>query len=147
MSWRGATVGLLCLLAVGAAGCGSAGPAATTTVRHAAPYAQLKTCLRRKGYAVTPESAADLRTAPRRFEFTAVWNLLNMSRIALALTFSRDTGGAERASAWTRHENAKLGRGAVLAPVVRFGRIDVLWTATPGAHDLKDIYGCIRAQA
>ncbi len=146
MSWRGATIGLVCLLAVSAAGCGSSHPA-TTTVRHAAPYAQLKSCLRGKGYAVTPESAADVRTAPRRFEFTAVWNLLNMSRVALALTFSRDTGGAEQASSWTRRENAKLGRGAVAAPVVRFGRIDVLWTATPGAHDLKDIYGCVRGQA
>jgi hypothetical protein len=140
-------IALASLLALSAAGCGSSSPQATTTVRHAAPYAQLKTCLRGKGYAVTPESAADVRTAPRRFEFTAVWNLLDISRVALALTFSRDTGGAEQASVWTRNENAKLGRGAVHAPVVRFGLIDVLWTTTPGSHDLKAIYGCIRAQA
>jgi hypothetical protein len=148
MSSRAATIGLVCLLAVGAAGCGSSGRVATTTsVRPATPYGPLKTCLRRKGYALTPESAADLRTAPRRFEFTAVWNVLNISRVALAMTFSRNTSGAEQAAVWTRRTNAKLGRGAVSAPVVRFGKIDVLWTAVPGVHDVKDIYGCIRQSA
>jgi hypothetical protein len=102
--------------------------------------------LRKNGYTVTPESAADVGTAPRRFEFIAVWNLLNPSRVALALTFSRDTGGAEQATAWTRRENSKIGRGAVIAPVVRIGRIDVLWTAKPGVHDVKDVYGCVRRQ-
>ena len=96
---------------------------------------------------MTPESAADVGTAPRRFEFTAVWNVLNPSRIALALTFSRDTAGAELATAWTRRENTKIGKGAVSAPVVRIGRINVLWTAKPGVHDVEDIYGCVRQQS
>lgn len=144
MSWRAATVGLACFLAVGVAGCGSSGRGATTSARRATPFGPLKTCLRRNGYTLAPESAADVRTAPRRFEFTAVWNVLNPSRVALALTFSRDTGGAEQAAAWTRRENSKVGRGAVSAPVVRIGRIDVLWTANPGVRDAKDVYSCIR---
>ena len=64
--------------------------------------------------------------------------------MALALTFSRDPAGAERAAAWTRRENAKIGRGSVLAPVVRIGSVDVLWTATPGLHEMNDVYGCVR---
>jgi hypothetical protein len=107
----------------------------------------LKTCLSRDGYALTPESAADVRTAPRRFEFTAVWNVLNPSRVALALTFSRSTGGAERAVVWTRRTNSKLAKGALSAPVVRFGKIDVLWTSKPGARNMNDVYGCIRGAA
>ncbi len=140
-------VGLVCLLALTAAGCGSSGQRTTTSARRATPFGPLKTCLRRNGYMVTPESGADVRTAPRRFEFIEVWNVLNLSRVALALTFSRDTGGAEQAAAWTRRENSSIGRGAVVAPVVRIGRIDVLWTAKPGVHDVKDVYGCIRRPA
>ncbi len=96
---------------------------------------------------MTPESAADVGTAPRRFEFTSVWNVLNPSRVALALTFSRNTDGAKQAASWTRRENSKLGRGAVKAPVIRIGTIDALWTATPGAREAKDVYGCIRKLA
>jgi len=107
----------------------------------------VKTCLRKNGYTVASESAADVGTAPRRFEFIAVWNLQNPSRVALALTFSRDTSGAQQAAAWTRRENSKIGRGAVIAPVVRIGKIDALWTAKPGVHDVKDVYSCIRRQA
>ena len=106
-------IGLACVVAVSAAGCGSSGHGTTTAARSASPLAPLKTCLRRKGYSVTNESAADVRTAPRRFEFTAVWNLLNPSRVALALTFSRDTGGAKQALAWTRATNKRIGKGAV----------------------------------
>ncbi len=51
-------------------------------------------CLGRNGYQVTPESPGDVETAPARFEFTTVWNLLNPSRVALALTFSKSTRGA-----------------------------------------------------
>ncbi len=105
------------------------------------------TCLSKKGYTVTPESPADVATAPRRFEFTSVWNVLNPSRVALALTFSRNLDGAKQAATWTRRENAKLGRGAVKAPVVRIGKIDALWTAPPGVRDAKDVYGCIRKPA
>jgi hypothetical protein len=147
MSWRAASIGLACLLAISATGCGSSGPRTTTSTRTASPVARLKTCLSRDGYALTPESAADVRTAPRRFEFTAVWNVLNPSRVALALTFSRSTGGAEQAVVWTRRTNTKLAKGAVSAPVVRFGKIDVLWTSTPGARNKNDVYGCIRGAA
>ena len=108
----------------------------------------MRTCLRKEGYTIAPESAADLRTAPHRFEFIAVWNLLNPSklRVALALTFSSDTAGAEQAAAWTRRTNTKISRGKVLAPVVRIGKVDVLWTAKPAAPDVKDVYGCVRRQ-
>jgi hypothetical protein len=147
MSLRSATFGVVCLLAVSAAGCGSSGKATTTSARKVAPLALVRTCLRRDGYAVTSESPADVRTAPRRFEFIAVWNLLNPSRVALAMTFSRNTVGAEKAATWTRRENAKIDRGAVAAPVVRIGKTDMLWTAKPGAHDVKDVYGCVRRQA
>jgi hypothetical protein len=140
-------IGLAFLLAVSAAGCGSSGRGATTSVRRAAPLASLTTCLRRKGYVVTPESAADVRTAPRRFEFTAVWNVLNPSRVALALTFSKNTVGAEQAVVWTRRTNSKIGRGAVSAPVARIGKIDVLWTSKPGIRNMKDVYGCVRGTA
>jgi hypothetical protein len=144
MRWRAATVGLVCIFAVSGAGCGSSGPGTTTSRRGSATLGPLKTCLRSKGYTVAPESVADVRTAPRRFKFTAVWNLLNSSRVALALTFSSDPAGAEQAAVWTRHEDAKIGRGVVIAPVVRIGRIDVLWTASPGGGDVKDVYGCVR---
>jgi hypothetical protein len=148
MSWRASSIGLACLLAVSAAGCGSSGrEAATTAGRSTALFAPVKTCLRKNGYTVASESAADVGTAPRRFEFIAVWNLQNPSRVALALTFSRDTSGAQQAAAWTRRENSKIGRGAVIAPVVRIGKIDALWTAKPGVHDVKDVYSCIRRQA
>ncbi len=145
MSWKASTVGLACVLAMSTAGCGSSGPEATTTTRRSTPpLGLLKTCLHKDGYAVSPESAADVGTAPRRFAFIAVWNVLNPSRIALALTFSRNTDGAEQAAAWTRRENLKVGRGAVIAPVARIGTIDVLWTAKPGVRDMKDVYGCVR---
>lgn len=102
-------------------------------------------CLQKHGYAATPESPGDVETAPRRFEFTAVWNVLNPSRVALALTFSRSTGGAAQAVTWTRDENRKLAKGALSAPVVRIGKIDVLWTSKPGARNMHDVYGCIRS--
>jgi hypothetical protein len=147
MSGRAATIGLACLLAVSAAGCGSSGHGATTSTQAVAPLVSLKSCLQRDGYTLTPESAADLGTAPRRFEFTAVWDVLNPSRVALALTFSRNTAGAKRAVVWTRRTNAKLARGAVSAPVVRIGKVDILWTSKPGARNMKDVYGCIRRPA
>jgi len=43
---------------------------------------------------------------------------------------------------WTRGLNKRLGKGVVAAPVVRFGRIDVLWTAEPNA---RDVGGCTAA--
>jgi hypothetical protein len=101
-------------------------------------------CLRTHGYAVSPESRAVLGTAPRRFNFVAVWNVVHPSRVAFAMTFSRDVAGAQRAAVWTRGENAKAGRGVVIAPVSRIGRIDVLWTATPTVQDKNDVYGCVR---
>ena len=141
-------------LAMGAAGCGSSGQTATTTTTTttttaaaaATPGSSLLTvrlCLRHNGYAVSPESAADRGTAPGRFEFVAIWNVLNPSRVSLALTFSRSVAGAQRAAVWTRHENAAIGRRAVIAPVVRVGKIDVLWTTQPGPLDKKGIYGCL----
>lgn len=152
MNRSAGALGLVCILAVGAAGCGSSGRGTTTTTtttaaRNATPHGSLQACLTRKGYVVTPESPGEVETAPDRFGFTAVWNVLNPSRVALALTFSRDTDGARQAAAWTRRENSKLGRGAVKAPVVQFGKIDALWTATPGARDAREVYGCIRQPA
>jgi hypothetical protein len=147
MSSRAASVALGCLLAVSAAGCGSSGHPTTTSTTAASPVVRLKTCLRRNGYTLAPESAADVRTAPRRFEFTAVWNVINPSRVALALTFSKNTVGAEKAAAWTRSTNSKLARGALSAPVVRIGKIDVLWTSKPGTRNMNDVYGCIRREA
>jgi hypothetical protein len=158
MSWRAALTVLACLLALCAAGCGSSGQGSTLTSQHgasqhgasqhgASPLLSLRLCLRRHGYSISPESLADLGTAPRRFQFVAIWQVLNPSRVALALTFSRDTAGAKRAAAWTRRENAKIGRGVVLAPVVRIGKVDVLWTATPGVHNINAVYGCVRANA
>jgi hypothetical protein len=108
----------------------------------------MRLCLRHHGYEVSPESASVRGTAPRRFEFVAIWQLLNadpsLRRVSLALTISKSAAGAARAAAWTRRENAKLGKGVVHAPVARFGRIDVLWTAEPGRADARDIYGCVR---
>ena len=137
-------MGMACLLAFTAGGCGSSRRVPAAATHAPAPFARLKSCLRKSGYAVSPESVADLHTAPRRFEFTAVWNLLNPSRVALALTFSRNTTGAKEAVAWTRASNAKIGKGVVAAPVVRIGKVGVLWTATPGRRSTKDVYGCIR---
>lgn len=145
---RAASVILVSLLAMVPAACGSSSPKATRTVTtHAgAPAALMPTrlCFRRHGYRVTPESARVLRTAQRRFDFVAVWNLLNTNRVALAVTFSRSVDGAERAAAWVRKENTKIGKGVVDAPVVRFGKVDVLWTAKPDPPDTRNIYGCVR---
>jgi hypothetical protein len=107
----------------------------------------MRLCLRHHGYAVSPESAATRGTAPSRFEFVSVWNVLNPNRIALAITISRTPTGAARAVAWTRASNKKVGKGVVRAPVVQFGRIAVLWTADPGKADKKGVYGCVRASA
>jgi len=147
MSRRAPAIALVAVLAVCATGCGSSRRQATTTTT--SPKAQLvpvRTCLRQKGYAVTAESADDVRTAPPRFEFFAVWNILNPSRVAVALAFSRTADGAKQAAIWTRRTNAKIGKGAVAAPVVRLGTVDVLWTAAPGPKDVKDVYGCLHAK-
>lgn len=137
------------VLAVGAAGCGSSKKPAETaaTTRSASPVASLRSCLSRHGYQVTPETAEVRGTAPDRFEFLSVWNLLNPERIALAVTISKTPAGAARAAAWTRQENEKLGKGVVHAPAVQFGRIDVLWTAAPNRADRNDIYGCVRSSS
>jgi hypothetical protein len=132
---------LACLLA---AGCGSSKHAAsprTTALQ------SLRLCLRGQGYAVSPESATVRATAPRRFEFYAIWNLLNPNRVALAMTFSRTPAGAKRANVWTQKTNDRIGKGKVHAPVVRIGRINVLWTTDPDTADTKSIYGCVRSSS
>ena len=146
---------LTCLLALSAAGCGSSHkvakpPAPKPVAKPApkpAPFAALESCLEAHGYAVTPESPGDVATAPARFQFTSVWNVVNPSRVTFALTFSRDLTGAKQAAVWTRETNKKMGRSVVAAPVVRIGLIDVLWTATPGFVNTNDVYGCIRKHA
>jgi hypothetical protein len=136
------------LLAAGLAACGSSGkkPPATPS-----PFTALRVCLRQHGYGITPESATVRATAPRRFEFVTIWNLLNPDlnarRIALALAISRSEAGAQRGAVWTRDLNKKLGKGVVSAPVKRIGRVDVLWTAQPGSAEAKDVYGCVRSSA
>jgi hypothetical protein len=152
MSRRFAALALVCLFAVSAAGCGSSHhaakpPAPKPPAPKPAPFASLESCLESHGYAVTPESPADVATAPARFQFTGVWNVVNPSRVAFALTFSRSLTGAKQAVVWTRRSNAKMGRSVVAAPVVRVGLIDVLWTATPGTANTTDVYSCIRRHA
>jgi hypothetical protein len=146
MRLKAAMIGLACLFAGSVAGCGSsaAPKTPTTSAQPPLPHAALMNCLQKDGYASTPETPGDVHTAPASFEFTAVWNVLNPSRVALALTFSRNTAGAERAAVWTRRKNITLAKGALHAPVVRIGKIDVLWTSTPGARNMHDVYGCIR---
>jgi hypothetical protein len=137
---------LACLLAAGLVGCGSSGKKAAPS-----PLTALRLCLRQHGYAITPESATVRATAPKRFEFITIWNLLNPDlnarRIALALAISRSEAGAQRAAVWTRHLNKKLGKGVVRAPVMRIGRADILWTAQPSSPEAKDVYGCVRSSA
>jgi hypothetical protein len=135
---------LVCLLGAGAAGCGSSGTHTTTAGSAPSPLGLLQRCLEKHGYKVSAEPPSVRGTAPREFEFLAVWNLLNPDRIALALTVSRTPAGASRAAVWTRKANARIGKGVVHAPVVRFGRIDVLWTTDPEARDKSGIYGCVR---
>ncbi len=141
------TACLVGLLVVVAAGCGSSKKSA----RPPSPYQSLRLCLRHRGYAVTPESSRVRATAPGRFEFVEIWQLLNQNpalrRIALTLTISKSAAGAAKAAVWTRKENARLGKGVVKAPVIQFGRYLVLWTAEPGRGDAKDVYGCVRAAA
>ena|ERR1700722_19410764 len=144
-----AAVALVCLLAVSAAGCGSSHhaakpPAPKPPAPKPAPFASLESCLESHGYAVTPESPGDVATAPARFQFTGVWNVVNPNRVTFALTFSRDLTGARQAAVWTRETNVKMGRSLVAAPVVRIGLLDVLWTATPGVANTTAVYGCIR---
>jgi hypothetical protein len=135
---------LFCLLGVGAAGCGSSGKRTTTTGAAASPLGSLQRCLEKHGYNVSAEPPSVRGTAPREFEFVAVWNLLNPNRIALALTVSKTPAGASRAAVWTRKSNARIGKGAVHAPVVQFGRINVLWTTDPDARDKSGVYSCVR---
>jgi hypothetical protein len=130
-------------LVLGAAACGGSSKKTTS----ASPLQQLRLCLRHHGYAISPETPAVLRTAPRSFEFVTVWNLLNPDRIALAMTISKTPAGAMRAAVWTRKTNARIAKGAVKAPVVHFGRVNVLWTAEPDAVDKNAIYGCVRASS
>lgn len=146
MRLRASRALLVCVLATVAAGCGSAHKDTATTSHAAAdPLLPLRQCVERQGYSVTPDTPAALRTAPGRFRFVAVWNLLNPNnRVALALAISRTNEGARLAAAWTRKTNARLGKGVVKAPVVQFGRIDVLWTAEPARPDTASIYGCVR---
>ena len=145
---RGIVVALLlCLVVAGAAGCGSSGAHTTTSAAAKSPLPSLKSCLERRGYKVDVEPPRVRATAPRSFEFVAVWNLLNPNRIALAVTISRTPDGAARAAAWLRKTNKKIAKGAVHAPVAQFGRIDVLWTAQPNRGDMQAIYPCVRPSA
>lgn len=135
---------LACLLAAGAAGCGSSGKKAAEKSPQVTALNAMRVCFRHQGYAVSPESPATRRTAPRRFEFVSIWNLLNPDRIALAVTVSKTPAGAKRANTWTQKLNDRIGKGAVHAPVVRFGRVNVLWTTDPDKRDTDAIYGCVR---
>jgi hypothetical protein len=128
----------VCLLA----GCGSSKHASSPTTT---ALNSLRLCLHHQGYAASPESPSVRRTAPARFQFFAIWNLLNPNRVALAMTFSRTQAGAKAANVWTQKTNDKIGKGKFHAPVVRFGRINVLWTTEPDPADTKAIYGCVRS--
>ncbi len=135
-------------LVVGAAGCASSGKkAAAGPSARTVKFDALKSCLHDKGYKVMPEPSTVRGTAPRNFEFIGVWNLLNPNRVALALTISKSPVGARRAEVWTRKANDRIGKGVVRAPVVRFGRINVLWTTDPDKIDKDAIYGCVRASS
>ena len=136
------------LAGAGLAGCGSSPVHAKLKSRRSeSPIAALSKCFQSRGYAVDPESLENVETAPRRFGFLEVWNLEQSEHISFALTISRSVSGAAQAVVWTRAENAKLDRGAVAAPVVRFGKVDVLWTAAPRPRDTVLVYGCLRSPA
>ena len=151
MKRRSPGVVLVCLLAAAAAGCGSSSHGSaettqTTTTTHAtqaSALAALEYCLRQNGYIVTPITPAALKTAPRRFEFIAVWDLQNPNRVPVSVAISRSLAGATRAAKWTRKFNVKLGRGVVKAPVVQLDKIDVLWTMRPGPRDRRNVYSCV----
>jgi len=129
-------------------GCGSSGKHTTTSAVVKSPLPSLKSCFERRGYKVDVESPQVRGTAPKEFEFVAVWNLVNpnpnQKRIALAITVSRTRAGAARAAAWLRKSNKRIARGAVRAPVVQFDKLNVLWTTDPATGDTHDIYGCVR---
>jgi hypothetical protein len=156
MRLRASVALLICLLATTAAGCGSTHKGATSTPTTTAapptttqavvdPLARLTRCFEGQGYTVTPITPEALQTAPRRFQFIAVWDLLNPNaRVAVSLAISKSIAGAKLGAAYTRKLNAKLGKGVVKAPVVRLGRFDVLWTAEPAGVDTASIYGCVR---
>lgn len=135
---------MACLFAATVAGCGSSGKHAQTSAAAKSPLGSLRACFEQRGYKVDVEPARVRGTAPKEFEFVAVWNLLNPDRIALALTVSKTREGATRAAAWTRRTNEKIGKGVVHAPVAQFDRINVLWTTDPDQRDKTDIYGCVR---
>jgi hypothetical protein len=144
---RGVIPLLVCLLAISAAGCGSSAKHVATVSAQQTVLRTMEKCLRRHGYQIHAEEPNVRRTAPKNFEFVAVWNLLNPNRIALAVTISRTPDGAARAAAWLRKTNKKIAKGAVHAPVAQFGRIDVLWTAQPNRGDMQAIYPCVRPSA
>jgi hypothetical protein len=148
---RVASVVVVGLLVLVVAACGPTTHKSVQVVdKRAAEVAALlptRLCFRKHGYSVTPDSATALKTASPRFDFLTVWNLLNPNRVALAVTFSRSLDGAKRAEKWVRRFNKKLSKGKVDAPVVRFGKVNVLWTAKPDPPDTRNIYGCIRQSA
>jgi hypothetical protein len=137
---------LVCLLIGLLAGCGSSGKPTTTAGVSRSPLPSLKSCFERRGYNVDVEPPQVRGTAPKEFEFVAVWNLVNPNkrRIALAITMSRTRAGAARAAAWLRKTNKRIAKGAVHAPVVQFDKLNVLWTTDPDPRDTHDIYGCVR---
>lgn len=137
----------LLLATVALTGCGSSGNGKPKAKASVSPVTVLKRCLRAQGYTVEPESPEDVHTAPRRFAFVSVWNLVQPANFTLALTISKSTHGAAEAVVWTRAENAKIGKGVVRAPVVQFGKIDLLWTAVPNARDVREVDGCVRPGA
>jgi hypothetical protein len=146
---RASILVLACLLTGSLAGCGSSGNHTTTTSAVAkSPLPSLKSCFEKRGYTVDVESPQVRGTAPKEFEFVAVWNLVNpdptRKRIALAITVSKTRDGAARAAAWLRKTNKRIAKGVVRAPVVQFDKLNVLWTTDPATGDTHDIYGCVR---
>jgi len=144
----GALLSMLGLLALGAAACGSSGKGHGAHAAAPNPLPAIRICLRRHGYTISPESQKAIKTAPDRFELYEIWNLVHPdpAGVSLALAYSRSNAGAAKAAVWLRAYNKKLGKGVVEAPVVRFGRVDVLWTAKPSARDKSGVYGCVQAQ-
>ncbi|HUJ92758.1 MAG TPA: hypothetical protein VLW05_08660, partial [Gaiellaceae bacterium] len=72
---RGAMAAVLALVLVSLVAAGAAGATARRGQAGASVAGSLTACLRRHGYQVSPETAAEVHTAPSRFDFVAVWNL------------------------------------------------------------------------
>jgi hypothetical protein len=120
------------------AGCGSHASAAGGQTVDA-----LVMCLRADGYHVIPESASDIHSAPKEFEFVSVLNASHPGRHARTLTVSRSEQAARRVAAWLQQMTTAIAGESTDFPVEIVGAVAIGWaTGTPRAEEERSVRPC-----